>query len=200
MLGIFNKFLDANEREINKLSKDSVSINAVESKLKKLTDSKLEEKAQELKKRAQKGEQLEQLLPEAFALIREALFRVEGKRLFDVQLMASTALHQGKVAEQKTGEGKTFSAAPAALLNSLTGQGVHIVTVNDYLARRDAGWLGPVYHLLGISVAVIIHEQAFVYDPKYSEKNTTDQRFKHLKPITRKEAYQADITYGTNNE
>ena len=114
--------------------------------------------------------------------------------------MAAVALHQGKVAEQKTGEGKTLSATPALYLNALTGRGVHLVTVNDYLARRDAGWMATVYELLGVSVSAIISEQSFLYDPLFDDPAATDWRLKHLKPVTRKEAYLADITYGINSE
>ncbi len=200
MLNIFNQLIDANRKQINALSGIVKDINDLEKSVQKLSDKALKDKASDLKKKYQKKPDLELLLPEAFALAREASFRVNKERPFDVQLMASAALNQGKVAEQKTGEGKTLSAAPAAFLNSLTGKGVHVVTVNDYLARRDAGWMGPVYHLLGVSCSAIIHEQSFIYDPKFSNKEVHDPRLKHLRPIERKEAYAADITYGTNNE
>ncbi len=201
MLNIFSKLLDANQRELNRLSEVVKLVNAQEPKIKKLTDKQLQSRADDLRKKAQQGESLESLLPEAFALVREASQRHNnGERHYDVQLMAATALHQGKIAEQRTGEGKTLSSSPAIFLNSLTGKGVHVVTVNDYLARRDTGWMGPIYHALGASVACIIHEQAFIYDPKFSNKEAHDKRLKHLKPISRKEAYKADITYGTNNE
>lgn len=200
MLGIFNKLIDANERQIKSFTSLVDQINALESKTKRLSDKGLKEKADELRKRFQKEEDIDKLLPEAFALAREASFRTNKERHFDVQLMGAIALHQGKIAEQKTGEGKTLTASAAVFLNSLTGQGVHVVTVNDYLARRDAGWMGPIYHTLGASCATIIHEQAFIYDPKYSNQEAHDKRLKHLRPVTRKEAYQADITYGTNNE
>lgn len=199
-MGIFEKLIDANKREVNRLSEIVKKVNDLDSKTKKLTDKQLKDKAQELKKRRSKGESLDELLPEAFALAREASSRANKERPYDVQLMASAALHEGKIAEQKTGEGKTLSAAPAVFLNALEGRGVHVVTVNDYLARRDCGWMGPIYHMLGMSCATIIHDQAFVYDPKYSNKEAHDKRLKHLKPISRKEAYDADITYGTNNE
>lgn len=200
MLGIFNKLIDANEREVKRLSQVVTTINALESKIQKLKDDKLKVKADELRKRYEKGESLESLLPEAFALVREAAVRVEKKRHFDVQLIAATALHYGKVAEQKTGEGKTLSATPAVFLNSLTGKGVHVVTVNDYLARRDCGWMAPIYYALGATCAVIVHDAAFIYDPKFKDPKVADKRLKNLKPVSRKEAYQADITYGTNNE
>ena len=200
MLNLFSGFLDANKREINKLSKVVDEINAFETKIKKLDDKKFREKALKLRERYSSRESIDQLLPEGFALAREAANRTLGMRHFDVQLMAAIALHRGKIAEQKTGEGKTMSAVPAVFLNAITGKGVHVVTVNDYLARRDAGWNGPIYHMLGVSVAVIVHEKAFLYDPKYKNPDTTDKRLKNLKPVSRKEAYAADITYGTNNE
>lgn len=200
MLNIFNKLIDANEREITRLRKVVDSINLLENKTKKLSDSSLKSKTEEFKKKIARGESLDAILPEAFAVIREATVRVSKMRHFDVQLISATALHNGKISEQKTGEGKTLSATPAIYLNALSGKGVHVVTVNDYLARRDCGWMAPIFYFLGISTSVIIHEQAFIYDPKYSDKDATDKRLKHLKPVTRKEAYAADITYGTNNE
>jgi len=137
-------------------------------------------------------------------LTREASQRTLGLRLYDVQLISAIAFHQGKIAEQKTGEGKTLSAAPALILNALTGKGSHLITVNDYLAQRDAGWMAPIYNLLGISVAVIYSgkgdQPASIYDPSYTDKTHTDERLQHLKPVSRQEAYKADITYGTNNE
>ena len=139
-------------------------------------------------------------MPEAFALFREATRRTLDERAFDVQLMAAITLHQGRIAKQKTGEGKTLSAAMAAYLNGLTGRGVHVVTVNDYLARRDTGWYGQALHLAGLSLGCIVHEQAYVMDPKYSQPSQGDDRLRHLKPVGRKEAYQVDVTYGTNNE
>lgn len=200
MFNFFSSLMDANRREINKLSKIVEIVNSHESKIKKLDDKKFKEKALQLRERHKKGETLDVLLPEAFAFAREAAWRTLGMRHFDVQLMAAAALHNGKIAEQRTGEGKTMSAVPAVFLNALSGKGVHVVTVNDYLARRDAGWNGPIFHMLGVSVSVIIHEKAFLFDPKYKDPNTTDKRLKNLRPVSRKEAYAADITYGTNNE
>jgi preprotein translocase subunit SecA len=200
MLDLFNKLIDANQREINRLSKIVIQINSLESKTKKLTDKQILSKIEDIKKRYQKGETLDQLLPETFALSREVGLRQLNQRHFDVQLIAAMALHEGKIAEQKTGEGKTHSSVPAIVLNALTGKGVHVVTVNDYLARRDAGWNAPIFHALGLSVGVIIHDESFIYDPKFSNKEAHDKRLKHLKPVSRKEAYEADITYGTNNE
>ena len=145
------------------------------------------------------GESLQSVLPEAFALVREAARRTIGLRHFDVQLMAAASLATGKIAEQKTGEGKTLSAVPALYLNSLTGKNVHLVTVNDYLARRDAGWMGPVFDLLGVSVSSIINDAQFIYDRDFNSEDT-DPRLVHLRPVSRKEAYLADVVYGINSE
>lgn len=200
MLGILNKFFDTNDREIKAFDEIVSHINSLEAKMQKLKDPDFPKKTEEFKKRLVKGEALESILPEAFALVREASVRTLGMRHFDVQLMAAAALSSGKIAEQKTGEGKTMSAVPALYLNSLTGKSVHLVTVNDYLARRDAGWMGPIFHLLGISIASIINGQSFVYDPKHKDTSTTDERLSHLKPISRKEAYLCDVVYGINSE
>ena len=143
---------------------------------------------------------LDKILPDAFALVREATNRVLGMRHFDVQLIGGMVLHEGAVAEMKTGEGKTLVALLPAYLNALSGRGVHVVTVNDYLAQRDAGWNGPVYDFLGLSVGVIINQASFIYDKNYTNEDHDDERFRHLKPCSRKEAYAADVTYGTNNE
>ena len=143
---------------------------------------------------------LDQLLPDSFALVREATFRILGMRHFDVQMIGGIALHEGNVAEMKTGEGKTLVALLPSYLNALTERGVHVVTVNDYLAQRDAGWNAPVFHFLGLSVGVIIADASFLYDPEYINEEHADERMQHLKPCTRKQAYAADVTYGTNNE
>ncbi|MBC7259497.1 MAG: preprotein translocase subunit SecA [Chloroflexi bacterium] len=140
---------------------------------------------------------LAEFLPYAFAAVREASKRTTGMRHFDVQLIGGVVLHEGKVAEMKTGEGKTLVATLPVYLNALAGHGAHLVTVNDYLAKRDTQWMGPIYHLLGLSVGVIQHESAFLYDPDYV---ASDDRYQHLRPCARREAYAADITYGTNNE
>ena len=200
MLGIFGKLLDSNEREIGKLKKIVDKVNDLEKKISKLTNKSLQEKFTEFKRKYNKGASLDDLLPEVFATAREAAKRQLGERHFDVQLMAATALHQGKIAEQRTGEGKTLSAVPAVFLNAITGKGMHVITVNDYLAKRDCGWMGPIYHSLGASVATIVHDAAFIYDPRFKDPVHEDKRLQHLKSISRKEAYQADITYGTNNE
>ncbi|MCL4418800.1 preprotein translocase subunit SecA [Patescibacteria group bacterium] len=200
MLNPLAKFFDSNEKEIDKLKPIVNQINLFEEKVKKLKDETFAKKTQELKKRILDGEPLEFILPEAFALVREAARRTIGLRLFDVQLMAGIVLSRGTIAEQKTGEGKTLSAVPALYLNSLTGKNVHLVTVNDYLARRDAGWMAPVFHFLGLKVSSIISEQSFIYDPEFFDKDTWDFRLSHLRPITRKEAYEADVVYGINSE
>jgi preprotein translocase subunit SecA len=201
MLNIFSKILDVNAREIERINKVVDQINSFEPKVKKLKDGDFSKKTEEFKKRLEKGETLSNLLPEAYALVREASYRVLGMRHFDVQLMAAVALFEGKVAEQKTGEGKTLSAVPALYLHALTGRGAHLVTVNDYLARRDAGWNAPVFHLLGMSVGSIIQEtKSFVYDPEFTDSSHGDERLAHLKPAERKDAYACDILYGTNNE
>ena len=200
MLGILGKFLDSNEKQINRFKPLVEDINEPEQKFSKLTDEKLKAKTAEFKLRHERGETLDDLLPEAFAAVREAAKRSLSQRHYDVQLIAGIALHQGKIAEQKTGEGKTLTASLALYLNSLAGRGVHLATVNDYLARIGLGWMGPIYSALGITAGCIMQEAAFVYDPKYEDQTQTDWRLRHLKPISKKEAYQADITYGTNNE
>jgi preprotein translocase subunit SecA len=196
-----SKFLDLNQQEVEKLKIAVTKVNHFADTYKKLINPEdFAALTAEFKNRIANGETLDALLPEAFALVREASDRAIGLRPYDVQIMAATAFHWGKVAEQKTGEGKTLSAIPALYLNALSGKGVHLVTVNDYLARRDAGWNGPTFHLLGLSVGVIIHDQSYIYDPKFSDPVHGDDRLAHLKPVSRKEAYAADITYGTNNE
>lgn len=200
MLKFLGKLLDSNEKELGALRQIVAQINQLEGEFSRLRETDFAKKTHEFKERLAHGQTPDELLPEAFALARESARRTIGERHYDVQLMAAISLHRGKIAEQKTGEGKTLSAVPALYLNSLTGGGAHLVTVNDYLARRDAGWMGPIYHLLGVSVAAIISEQSFLYDPEFSDPGALDWRLKHLRPITRKEAYQADITYGINSE
>src|SRR5260221_2673102 len=200
MLNVLNKLFDSNKREINSLLPIVEKINAEEENVKKLKDKDFHAKTEEFKKRIKDGEKLMDILPEAFALVREASRRSIGLRQFDQQMMGGIVLAQGKIAEQKTGEGKTLTAVSALYLHSLVGKGAHLVTVNDYLARRDAGWMGPVFHLLGVSVAAMINEQSFIYDPEFTYKEASDYRLLHLKPISRKEAYDADVTYGINSE
>lgn len=200
MFNIFSKFLDSNEKQVNKLKPIVDIVNEYENKFKKLTDEKLKAKTAEFKLRHERGDSLDDLLPEAYAAVREASSRTINQRHYDVQILAGIVLHEGKIAEQKTGEGKTLTASLALYLNSLAGKGVHLATVNDYLARIGLGWIGPIYNALGISAGCIMHEAAFIYDPKFEDKTQTDWRLRHLKPISKKEAYLADITYGTNNE
>lgn len=200
MLKFFGKLLDSNAKEISQLRKIVDSVNRLEPEIQKLKAGDFAKKTAEFKERLAAGTTPDQLLPEAFALVREASVRTIGQRHFDVQMIAAAALHHGKVAEQKTGEGKTLSAIPALYLNALTGKGVHLVTVNDYLARRDAGWMGPIFHMLGMTTSAMISEQSFRYDPEFEDATATDGRLKHLRPITRKEAYLADVTYGINSE
>ena len=200
MLGILNKLLDSNKREVTKLQSVVDATNALDSEFKKLKDTDFPKKTKEFKERLEKGESIEQIMPEAFALVREASFRTLGLKHFDVQLMSASVLASGKISEQKTGEGKTLSAVPALYLHSLTGKSVHLVTVNDYLARRDAGWMGPVFDLLDVSVSSIINNQSFIYDTAHKATDISDYRLLHLKPVNRKEAYDADVVYGINSE
>ncbi|MDK2985570.1 MAG: preprotein translocase subunit SecA [Clostridia bacterium] len=179
MLKMLRNLLDDNAREIKKLSKTVAEINSLEQSIAALSDSELRSKTPEFKERIDKGESLDDILPEAFAVVREASKRVMGMRHFDVQLMGGIVLHQGRIAEMKTGEGKTLVATLPAYLNALTGKGVHIVTVNDYLAKRDSEWMGQIYNFLGLEVGLIVHG---------------------LNSEERRTAYNADITYGTNNE
>ena len=192
-------FGDAQKKVLKKMWKKANEINKLEPKYEKMSDEELKSQTEKFKK-ALKKKSLDALLTDVFAVAREASKRVLGMRPYDVQLIGGMVLHSGAVAEMKTGEGKTLVAMLPAYLNGLTGKGVHVVTVNDYLAQRDAGWNGPVYDFLGLSVGVIINEASFIYDPEYENEEHEDERFRHLKPSTRKEAYNADITYGTNNE
>jgi len=199
-------FGDANEGYLKKLRPAIEKINSLEKTFGSFSDEQLKEKSAELKKQTEEGSVLLDILPEAFALVREASKRTLNQRHFDVQLIGGVVLHEGKIAEMKTGEGKTLAATLPVYLNALTGKGVHVVTVNDYLAKRDAVWMGQIYHLLGLSVGCIAHDTAFVYDPaanKDKERDTVGS-FKvvedYLRPVSRKEAYACDITYGTNNE
>ena len=194
-------FGDPQVRIVKKLEKQVASVNALSDTYKKMTKKELREQTGVLKKRlAEKGVTVDTLLTEAFALVREASDRVLGMRHFDVQLMGGIVLHEGNVAELKTGEGKTLMATLPSYLNALPGKGVHVVTVNDYLAQRDAGWNGELFDFLGLSTGVIINDASFVYDKDYDNEHHDDPRMRKLRPVTRKEAYAADITYGTNNE
>ncbi len=196
---------------ISKYKKTVARINGLEVETKSLTDVQLREKSVELRGKIKSGSSLNDILPNAFALVRESARRTLKQRHFDVQLIAGIVLHEGKIAEMVTGEGKTLSATSPAFLNALSGQSVHIVTVNDYLAKRDAVWMGQIYDLLGLKVSCLAHESSYVYDIKWSGKgeNTDKERDitggflvqqEFLRPVSRKEAYQADIVYGTNHE
>src|SRR5436189_1353505 len=185
------------ERDVKRMMPVVDEINALEPAIQALDDAALRSRADELRKRLADGAEIEEVLPEAFAVCREAARRSLGMRHFDVQLIGGMVLHDGKIAEMATGEGKTLVATLPAYLNALSAKGVHIVTVNDYLAKRDAQWMGPLYHALGLTVGVIQHEASFTYDPAYA---TPDIRLTALRPIDRRAAYHCDITYGTNNE
>ncbi len=194
-------FGDPQKKILKRLEKRVSSINALSDKYKKFSKPELKAQTEVLKKRlAKKGVTLDAILPDAFALVREASDRVLGMRHFDVQLIGGMVLHDGDIAEMKTGEGKTLVATSPVYLNALEEKGVHVVTVNDYLAMRDAGWMGELYHFLGQSVGVIVNEASYLYDPTFDNEAHDDPRMRKLRPVTRKEAYAADITYGTNNE
>src|SRR5436190_975109 len=200
-MSVLTKVLgDPNAREVKRHLERVADISELEPLIEKLTDDELRAKTAELRQRLENGEALVDLLAESFAVVRVASRRTIGLRPFDVQMVGGIVLHQGKIAEMKTGEGKTLVAVLPLYLNALESKGAHLITVNDYLARRDAGWNGPVYHALGMSVAVIGHEMSLLYDPEFLDETHPDPRLQHLRPITRAEAYQADITYGTNSE
>jgi preprotein translocase subunit SecA len=197
---VFKKILgDPQAKTVKRLRKRVKLVNDRAEKYKKMSDKQLREQTDELKKRLEKSS-VDALLPDAFAVVREAATRALGQRHFDVQLIGGMVLHEGNVAEMKTGEGKTLVATLPVYLNALSGKGVHVVTVNDYLAQRDAGWMGQVYGFLGLQTGVIIGDQSYVYDADFTNKDHEDERFRHLRPASRQEAYAADITYGTNNE
>ncbi len=196
MVTVLQKILgDPNEKALKKLASIKEAVNRLESQFQGLSDDQLRGKTDEFRQRLQGRESVDGLLPEAFATVRESARRNLGQRHYDVQLIGGAALHQGKIAEMKTGEGKTLVATLSVYANALTGRGVHVVTVNDYLARRDPVWMGPVYHALGLTVGCLQHDAAFVYDPEI-----VDGRLPFLRPVAREDAYLADITYGTNNE
>jgi preprotein translocase subunit SecA len=219
---IFSKLFGSAEKQTNKFLPLVDEINGLEAGMEKLSDEQLKAKTDEFRKRLKNEEKEDDILPEAFAVVREAVRRVDGKRLFDVQLLGGITLHQGKIAEMKTGEGKTHTATMAVYLNALSGKGVHIVTVNDYLSKRDMNWMGPIYNFLGLSAGCIQHDASFMYEPKIvdsdearpltkdsEQKSDSDSKqigegvnveMENLRPVSRREAYAADITYGTNNE
>ncbi len=194
-------FGDPQKRVLKGLEKRVHDINRLESKYESMKKAELPKQTDVLKKKlGKKKTTLDDILPDAFALVREASQRVLGMRHFDVQLIGGMVLHEGNVAEMKTGEGKTLVATLPVYLNALEEKGVHVVTVNDYLAQRDASWMGELYHFLGLSTGVIINDASFIYDPEYDNEAHEDEKMRRLRPATRKEAYAADITYGTNNE
>ena len=198
MVSLLGKVLgDPNARVAKKFKPLVDEINSLEPEFEGLSIEQIRARIDELKGAVREGDDLDDLLPEAFALVREAAKRTLGQRHFDVQLMGGIVLHQGKIAEMKTGEGKTLVSTLPICLNALTGRGVHLVTVNDYLAKRDSVWMGPIYDLLGLSVACLQHDTAFAYDPSIEGDNPA---LRNLRPISRGEAYQVDILYGTNNE
>ncbi|MDZ7785600.1 MAG: preprotein translocase subunit SecA [Candidatus Saccharibacteria bacterium] len=200
MKRVFKKILgDPQAKTLKRMRKRVKEINKLADTYKKMSDKELKAQTGKFKKRLKK-ESLDALLPEAFATVREVADRTLGQRHFDVQLIGGMVLHEGSVAEMKTGEGKTLVATLPMYLNGLTGKGAHLVTVNDYLARIGAGWMAPVYDFLGLTVSVIMPDASFIYDTKFVDDSQEDERFRHLKPCTRQEAYNADITYGTNNE
>jgi len=201
---VFSSFFDSNEKQLKKIYPLVKEINSWEDKISKWSDDEIRDRTDSWRKEFKDGDKdkryLDQILPEAYALVREAGKRVLNMRHFDVQLIAGIALHQGKIAEQKTGEGKTLTATLPLYLNSLIGKGVHLVTPNDYLSRHGAGWMGPLYDYLGCSVGVIMQEKAFRYDTSYQGSEFEDAYAVHLREVSRQEAYQCDIVYGTNHE
>ncbi len=225
-MGLFSSLFGSNEREVEHLQPYVLEINTFAEELERLADSELKDRFQQLRARVEEKlkqheeelkaienpqerakreheineDALERVLTRAFAAVREAGKRTLGLRHFDVQLVGGVVLHQGKIAEMRTGEGKTLVATLPLALNALTGKGVHLVTVNGYLARRDAGWMGPLYHALGLTVGVIDHDTSYIFDPTVEIESETDERLRHFRPVSRQEAYRADITYGTNNE
>ncbi len=208
MLKFFSQLFDENEKKLKKYQKILLQISDLEKKIAGLSDEKLSGQTNNLRKKIlqlqkegkTEAEALNLVLPEAFATVREVSKRVLGLRHYDVQLIAGIGLHEGMITEQKTGEGKTLTVTAPIYLNALTGKGVHLVTANDYLSELGAGWMGPIYHFLGLSTAVISHEKSSLFNPDYDSEERGDERLEHFQPITRKEAYSADITYGTNNE
>ncbi len=201
MFNFIKKIFDYNEKELSQLRKIVQEVNLLEDKARNLKDEDFQKETKKLKEIVNQNEKnLDQILPWATALVREAARRTLDERHYDVQIMAGIALHQGKIIEQKTGEGKTLSATIPLYLNALLGKNVHLVTVNDYLARRDCGWMGKVFHFLGLKTSAIVADASFIFDENYANPEANDWRLIHLRPISRKEAYQTDITYGVNSE
>lgn len=199
-MSFFQKLFGSNEREINKLRPIVEKINSFEESLIKLADEELFAKTEEFRERVKKGETLDDILPEAFAVVRETAKRVIGERHYDVQMLGGIALHKGTITEMKTGEGKTLTSTLPIYLNAIEGKGVHVVTVNDYLAKRDCNWMGSVFNALGLKTACIMHDASYMYEPKIIDADEVSVEMDNLKEISRREAYAADITYGTNNE
>ncbi|PIS17679.1 hypothetical protein COT54_03385 [Candidatus Collierbacteria bacterium CG09_land_8_20_14_0_10_46_12] len=204
MLNFFSKLFDSNARQLEAFAPIIKQVNELEDSIKKIKDKEMPGKTAQFKKRLEGGETLDDILPEALATIREAIRRTTGERAYDVQLLAALSLYSGRIAEQKTGEGKTLSATLASYVRALANQGVHIVTVNDYLARRDAGWYGRAHLLLGLSVGVIYSgmgdQPGGLLDMDYTDETEEDDRLAHFRLVPRGESYRADVTYGTNNE
>ena len=204
MVSLLRKIVgDNSEKAAERILPIVNKINGLEDSIRLLSDTQLKEKTQEFKHRVNLGESLDDLLPEAFSVVRETAHRQIGQRHYDVQIIGGVVLHRGQIAEMKTGEGKTLVATLAVYLNALKEEGVHVVTVNDYLARRDPVWMGPIYEALGLSVGCLQHDQAYLYDPHTKDPTGSKRPSGHiefLRPVTRSEAYAADVLYGTNNE
>jgi preprotein translocase subunit SecA len=190
---------DSNEGELRKLRKIAARINQLEPEIEKRSDAELAESTARFRERLANGETLDDMVPEVFASVREAAKRTLGQRHFDVQLMGGLALHKGHIAEMRTGEGKTLVASLALYANALEGKGAHLITTNDYLAKTGAGWMAPIYHALGATVAYIAHEKSAIYDPAV-ELDAVDPRHRHWRDVSRREAYEANVTYGQNSE
>ncbi len=201
-MSILNKiFGDPNEKELKKIQPIVEEINKLEEKFQPFSDERLKNQTAIFKERLGKSETLDQILPEAYATVREASKRILKQRHYDVQLIGGIVLHQGKISEMKTGEGKTLVSTLPIYLNALTGRGAHLITVNDYLSKRDANWMGPIYHFLGLSVGVLQHDKSLLFDPQTNpDENEVTVEMENFREITRQEAYACDITYGTNNE
>ena len=205
MIKFLRSLFDTSDKDVKSLQPIVEAVNALEPQIEALTDEQLRAKTLEFRERLAGGTKLDAILPEAFAVVREASRRTLGMRQFDVQIIGGVVLHQGRIAEMKTGEGKTLVAVAPMYLNALSGKGAHLVTVNDYLARRDAVWMGPIYHFLGLTVGIIQGQGAdsdelggsYIYDPTFEHE---DPRYLHCRPCSRREAYLQDITYGTNHE
>lgn len=203
-MNFLRKLFDTSRRDVDAVSPIITKINGLEANYTNLTDDELKAISHEFKSRVAGGESLDKMLPEVFAVVREVSRRALGMRQFDVQLIGGTVLHQGRIAEMKTGEGKTLVAVAPMVLNALPGKGAHLVTVNDYLARRDAVWMGPIYHFMGLSVGIIQGQSqdsdelggSYLYVPGANAME--DPRYMNLVPCSRRDAYGCDIVYGTN--